>query len=263
MPGAHTSLLPTSDGHLEYLVTGSGDPVTLFGHGLASSIATTRPFGSGVAGTRAYLHFRGHGASSSPETPWTYRSLAHEFGAVAGHVGATQALGVSMGAGAICNLLESDPSRFDKVVLVLPAVIDRPREDEAFDRLIAMSRMMQDRDLDSLTELLLLEQPAEHREDPGVRLWCAEQARMMVTTDVSRALRTIPFQVPVSDRDALRRVRAEVQIIAQEADPAHPVWVARELAVLFPDADLHLLPPGGILWSHRAHVRRLIADFLS
>lgn len=116
------------------------------------SIATTRPFGSGVAGTRAYLHFRGHGASSSPETPWTYRSLAHEFGAVAGHVGATQALGVSMGAGAICNLLESDPSRFDKVVLVLPAVIDRPREDEAFDRLVAMSRMTQDRDLDSLTE---------------------------------------------------------------------------------------------------------------
>ncbi|HET7661061.1 MAG TPA: alpha/beta hydrolase, partial [Oryzihumus sp.] len=59
----HTSLLDGPDGALEYLLTGSGGPTTVFGHGLAGSIETTRPFGSGVEGTRAFFHFRGHGAS--------------------------------------------------------------------------------------------------------------------------------------------------------------------------------------------------------
>lgn len=258
-----TSLLPTPQGHLEYLVTGKGDPVTLFGHGLAGSIDTTRPFGSAVAGTRAYLHFRGHGASSSPETPWTYRALAEEFGQVADKVGATQALGVSMGAGAICNLLSTSPGRFDKVILVLPAVIDRPREDAALSRLVSMARMADDHDLDALTEQLLLEQPAEHRDERVVRVWCAQQARVIATTDVSRALRTIPHQFALSDRAALQDVSAPVRIIAQEADPAHPVWVARELADSFPNSDLQILPPGGILWSHRARVRQLVGEFLS
>jgi hypothetical protein len=59
-------------GDVEVLVTGSGSPVTVFGHGLAGSIAETRPFGSGVRGTRAFLHFRGHGATPSREgEPWS------------------------------------------------------------------------------------------------------------------------------------------------------------------------------------------------
>src|SRR3954452_15943123 len=122
----------TLDGEaIDYLVTGSGDPVTVFAHGLAGSIAETRPLGSGVEGTRVFLHFRGHGASSAPESPWTYPALAAELRAVADHVGATRALGVSLGAGALTTLLGESPERFDRVVFFLPAVIDRPREDAA------------------------------------------------------------------------------------------------------------------------------------
>jgi pimeloyl-ACP methyl ester carboxylesterase len=66
-----TSLLEVPDGLLEFTTTGSGVPATVFAHGLAGSIQTTRPFGSGVRGSRTFMHFRGHGGSAAPETPWT------------------------------------------------------------------------------------------------------------------------------------------------------------------------------------------------
>ncbi len=258
---AHTSILPTAEGGIEYLVTGRGDPVTVFAHGLAGSIATTRPFGSGVTGRQAYLHFRGHGASSSPESPWTYSALAGELAAVADHVGATRALGVSMGAGALCHLVEADPDRFERLVLVLPAVLDTPRTDAALDRLVSMARLAEEHDVDGVAELMRWEQPSDRRSDPLVVGWCREQARMIVDTDVSRALRSIPHAVAMHDRSALARLSCPVLVITQQDDPAHPQWVAREIAEIVPDSRLEVLPPGGILWGHRARVRALITEF--
>lgn len=256
-------MLPTDQGGVEYLSTGRGTPVTVFAHGLAGSIATTRPFGSGLSGTQVYFHFRGHGASSSPETSWTYSALAGELGAVTDHVGATRALGVSMGAGAICHTLEHRPDRYERIVLVLPAVLDRPRTDAALERLLDMGRLADERDVDGVAELLLLEQPAEHRGDPTVRSWCEDQAATIVRTDVGRALRTIPHAVAMRSRESLRKVTAPVLVVAQQDDPAHPVGVAEEIAGLLPDARLEVFPPGGILWAHRAKVRALVKDFLA
>lgn len=258
-----TSLLPTREGALDYLLTGSGSPTTVFAHGLAGSIDTTRPFGGAVSGTRAFFHFRGHGASSSPESPWTYAALADELRAVADHVDASRALGVSMGAGALCRVLAEQPDRFERVVLVIPAVLDTPRRDAALDRLLRMGELADQRDVDGVAELLLEEQPESERQRPAVLGWCRTQAETIVRTDVSRALRTIPHEVAMDDREALTRVQAPVLLLAQEDDPAHPVWVAEQAADLLPRAELTVLPPGGILWKHRAEVRRLIGDFLS
>lgn len=259
----HTSLLDGPDGALEYLLTGSGEPTTVFGHGLAGSIETTRPFGSGVEGTRAFFHFRGHGASAAPETGWTYAALSAELRAVADHVGATRALGVSMGAGALCHLLEETPDRFERLVLVMPAVIDRPRQDEAIDRLVAMAEEADHRDVEGMARLLILDQPEEVRDQPAVRLWCRRQAATLVGTPVSRALRELPHGIPMRDRAALRQVAAPALVLTQEHDAAHPVWVAEQLAAELPDARLEVLPAGGIMWRHRARVRDLIGGFLS
>lgn len=110
-----TELLEGPDGtRTEYLSTGSGPPVTVFAHGMGSSIAQTRPFGSGVHGTRVYLHFWGHGASVGPDPathPWTYAALAGEVRAVADRTEATRALGVSMGAHALLSLVSATPDR--------------------------------------------------------------------------------------------------------------------------------------------------------
>jgi 3-oxoadipate enol-lactonase len=104
-------------GHLEYLVAGVGapDPVTVFAHGRGSGIEETRPLGSGVPGRKVFFHFRGYGRSSPAPDPW---HPADDLRAVADHVGATRAVGASMGAAAVGTLA----GRFSRVVLYLPAV---------------------------------------------------------------------------------------------------------------------------------------------
>jgi len=261
--GPRTELLPGPEGDLEVLTVGHGRPATVFAHGLAGSIPTTRPYAVRVPGQRTFLHFRGHGRSAAPAGGWDYRGLARELWAVADHVGADQALGVSLGAGALCAGLAADPARFRRLVLVLPAVIDRPRDDAAMARFARLADLVEAGGTDGVAAHLLAEQPAELRDDPGVRRWCREQAERLVGTPVGRALRELPHERPVADRAALTRVTAETLVLAQEADPAHPVSVAEELAALFPRASLTVLPPGGIMWRHRARVRDLVGSFLS
>ena len=157
--GPTTSPLDGPNTSLEFITTGSGSPATVFAHGLTGTIETTRPFGSGVKGSRTFINFRGHGPPAAPETSWTYAALADELSAVADRVGATQALGVSMGAGALCSLLAHTPLRFERLVFVMPAVLDRPRTDDALDRLAEMALCVDHRDVEGLEALLLQEQP--------------------------------------------------------------------------------------------------------
>ena len=256
-------MLEGPNGSLEFITTGSGLPATVFAHGLAGSIATTRPFGSGVRGSRTFLHFRGHGASAAPQTPWTYAALADELRAVADHVEATQALGVSMGAGALCSLLARTPLRFERLVFVMPAALDQPRTDDALDRVVEMAQCVDSGDVDSLTALLLEGESVSVRTQPAVQLWCRHQAAAMVGTPVSLALRALPTAAPLTERGALAAVTAPVLVVAQEQDPAHPVWVAEQLAASLPNARLEVMVPGGIMWRHRALMRELIGGFLS
>lgn len=263
-PAGRNVSLPQGPGGLpDFTTTGSGLPATVFAHGLAGSIESTRPFGSGVAGSRTFLHFRGHGGFGDAQTPWTYTALADDLSAVADHVGATQALGVSMGAGALCGLLAGAPLRFDRLVFVMPAVLDRPRSDGALDRMAAMAQCVDDQDVDALTALLLEAEAAPARTQPQVRLWCRRQAAAMVGTSVSGAMRALPTAVPLTDRSALAAVTVPALVIAQQGDPAHPVGVAEQLAGVLPDARLEVMAPGGLLWRHRGAMRELIGGFLS
>lgn len=251
-------------GALEVLTTGHGTPRSLFVHGLAGSIATTRPYASKVAGTRTFVHLRGHGASHTPEDDdWGYAELAAEVWSVADRAGATRALGVSMGAGALLAGLARDPDRFERVVLVLPATIDRPRGDDAMRRLGRLAARVEAGDVRPVAAHLLAEQPAEVRGDPGVVAWCREQAEVLVTTGVASALRVLPQRVPVPDRAALQRVTCPVLVLGQEGDDTHPASVARELAEVFPRGMMHVSGAGGIMWRHRAQTRDRVGEFLS
>lgn len=265
MTAARTELVPgPHGGRIEILTSGRGEPSSVFAHGLAGSIPTTRPYAARVAGQRTFLHFRGHGRTSVPSTTgWGYDALADELWAVADLLDATRALGVSMGAGALCAGLARDPHRFERVVLVLPAVVDRPREDAAMRRFAALARLVDAADVDAVTVHLVAEQPETVRTDPGVLAWCRGQADLLTASGVARALETVPHLVPLADRTGLASVSADVLVLAQEDDPAHPVSAAEEIAAVLTRADLHVLPPGGIMWAHRDRVRDLVGGFLS
>lgn len=256
-------LIPGPDGSLEVLVTGSGEPSTVFAHGLAGSIDETRPFGSGVKGTRVFFHFRGHGASSGSEGPWTYDATAADVQAVMQTYAARRGLGVSLGSGALLRAALNEPAAFDRLVLVLPATIDRPRHDAAVSLMQARAELVEHRDLPGLAASLVAEQPVGVRDRPDVRLWAERQARRLSSTTVARALRELPPQHPLTSRDQLADVRCPVLVIGQEGDAAHPASIARELASLLPHSDLEVYDDGGVLWSHRAEVRRRISTFLN
>ena len=163
LPVPPTELVATPHGvELERLCTGEGVPVTVFAHGLASSIAETRPLGSGVLGRKVFFHFRGHGRSAAPAGGWAYADLARDLRAIADLAGATQAVGASMGAGALCRLLADNPGRFTKVVFFLPAVLDTPRPGAAHARLADLLDAVEAGDAAQVAELISQDAPPAH-----------------------------------------------------------------------------------------------------
>lgn len=262
MSDAGTHILDGPTGPLEWSSHGRGEPCTLFVHGLAGSIEETRPFASGVPGRRVFLHVRGHGASPAPPGPWAYDDLAREVRAVADHVRASQVLGVSMGAGAVCALLAASPDRFRRTVLALPAVLDRRSEDDSLERAARLADLIDACDVDAIAEQLVRDQRVAPPQRPAVEQWAARAARRLSGSATSVALRQMPLRAAVDDLGALSAVRSPVLVIAQRDDPLHPVEVAERLVAAFQDGRLEILPPGGVLWAHRATLRRVVGDFL-
>jgi pimeloyl-ACP methyl ester carboxylesterase len=252
-----------NDEEIEYLVTGKGEPVTVFAHGLSGSIAETRPLGSGVTGTRVFFHFRGHGESASPPGAWSYDDVGTELAAVADHFGARRALGASMGAGAILNVLAEEPDRFDRVVLFLPAVLDNIPPDAPVHRLTALADAIDGKDVERLTEMLVEDQPPPVRAMPAVHDYMRLRAEGLAGTAVSQAVRSIPLSVPVADRAVLAAVNVPVLVVGQEGDPVHLDSIAREIAAALPNAHLHVFPENGGIWLARDELRDVIAGFLN
>jgi pimeloyl-ACP methyl ester carboxylesterase len=251
------------DGPLECVVTGSGEPVTLFAHGFAGSIGETRPFGSGVNGTRVFFHFRAHGASAPADQPWTYAGLEAELRAVRTAYGASRGLGVSLGAGALLRSAVCCPDAFERLVVVLPPALDRPRSGKALDRVRAMAQHAASHDVEGLTALLLAEQPEAVRRRRATQMWARSQAERLSSPALRDVIVQIPGLVPLEDRALLARVTARVLLIGQEEDEAHPSSVVHEIAEVLPDARVEIFSPGGVLWTHRARLRSLVSGFLN
>ena len=249
---------------LDVTVTGSGAPVTLAAHGLGASVAETRPLLSGVAGTRVFPAARGHGGSPLPDEPLDYALLGRDLEQVADAHGATRALGVSMGAGALLSVLARAPERFDRVVLFLPAAHDQPRTDAAVTRLAALAAALDAGDLAAVEREVADEIPPDLRELPAVRAYVATRARFLLASPgVQRALRDLPAVTPVPDRTALGAVSADVLVVAQEQDPLHPSSVARDLVAVLPRSQLVVFERAGAVLRERSRLRAVISAFLN
>ena len=248
---------------LEQLVAGTGTPVTVAAHGLGASVAETRPLLSGVPGTRVFYSARGHGASPLPDGPLDYDVLGRDLEQVADEHGATRALGVSMGAGALLSLLARRPDRFERVVLFLPAAIDRPRTDEAVRRVSSLAAALDSGDPAQVEAYVLEEIPEDLRDLRVVRAYARTRAAYLTSSaGVTAALRSLPSVTPVEDRSRLAAVTAQVLLLAQEHDPLHPAQVARELAGVLPQARLVVFERPGVLFRERARLRAEITRLL-
>ncbi|GAA0231057.1 alpha/beta hydrolase [Cryptosporangium japonicum] len=245
------------------MVTGSGSPVTVFAHGFGGGINDTRPLGSGVVGTRVFLAFRGHGTSGPLPPGWDYGTLADDVRRVADPHGATRAVGASLGAGALTRLIADDPERFERLVLFLPAVLDRPRPVEARGRFVALADALDADDEDRLASVVALEVPDDLAGTAAARTYVRQRTIALGAPGLAAALRRLPGLTAVPSAGALRAVRAPVLVIGAVGDPLHPATVAEELADALPDATLHVYSEPGPLWNQRADLRRRISEFLA
>jgi 3-oxoadipate enol-lactonase len=232
----------TDDATIYYEVDGEGEPVTVVAHGLTNNrneLAALTPM---APGTKVRFDFRGHGRSSAPETGYRFADLARDLEAVADDVGATRAIGTSLGAGAIANLIARRPDRFERMVWLLPAALDLPFAfQDRYEQLAAR--------LDGKTPQQALEEVladprrvAEYVQSP----WRFELDRLMWDHDhpegVARAIRGAVADFPLEDREDLRRVTAPVMLICVEGDEIHPADLGRILADLLPNAELEVFP---------------------
>lgn len=229
--------------HLWVQTRGSGDPVTLFAHGLTSSLQDVVPFAAATKGTRVFYDLRGHGRSKAPDDDFGYERLLADLLLVADTFQVTQALGVSVSADCLTMAMVSDPSRFAKVVLFLPSALDEPNRRTAHFAGIA----------DDLERMPLEAFARECTRDPVFGFSLAERPRLqrvvrarilrMNSAGIPKALRTYASSpAPLADVETLRSVQSPVLILGHEGDPVHDAGVARRLAGLLPKATLRLWP---------------------
>jgi pimeloyl-ACP methyl ester carboxylesterase len=237
---------------------GSGSPVTLVAHGLGATEGEARLLGCGLPGTRVVVTFGSHGAApDAPAGYWDYGVLAGELRAVAELVGADQAVGISMGAGALVRLASEDPDRFDRMALLQPAALDGRRPPDAVRAMARLSAAVDARDRSALHALVRAGLPA-CSGDTGDYV----QRRVDALLRLGDALRVLAGRVPVCSAASLATVTARVLVLSGVADPLHPESVAAATAAAFANAELHVLGSPCPLLTHRGELRSLLGHFL-
>jgi len=231
----------TGDATLYVEVDGEDEPVTVLAHGLTNSRRELAAFTPMLAGTKVRFDFRGHGRSSVPRRGYRFADFARDLDAVATSYGATRAVGTSLGAGAICHLLEADPRRFERLVFLLPAALDLPFEHR--DSLIRTAELLESHPKEQAIESILSEagRLAKYEESPWLRDFDLALWEDMSPVGVARAIREVVVDVAVSDREVLRKVEAPTLIICREGDLIHPAELGRVLADLMPSSELIVL----------------------
>ena len=220
--------------HVE--IDGEGPPVTVFAHGLTNSCRELAPFTPSVTGTAVRFCFRGHGHSSAPATGYRFADLASDLDAVARAYGARNAVGTSLGAGAIMKLLEDDPDRFDRIVMLLPASLDVPFRDPG--RFDGIADLLETFPKDEAVDRILDITAERYVRAPWLRELDLALWEDLNTVGVARAIREVTRDVSISDRELLRKVDAPVMLICREGDSIHPAELGRILVDLFPNAEL-------------------------
>lgn len=243
---------------------GSGEPVTVFAHGLTNSCMELAAFTPFAPGTKVRFCFRGHGHSDVAAVGrYGFADYAGDLEAVADAVGATRVVGTSLGAGALTRLAAERPDRFERLVFLLPAALDEPVVGhplsqhtadllETFPKDEAIRRALEDSGRE-----------AAYARAPGLREFDLFMWQDLDPVGVARAIRGIVGEVAVEDRERLRAIDAPALVIAREGDTLHPAWVARALAGTMPNAELVMLPSEEDLFASIPVLVDQVARFLA
>ncbi len=258
-----TEVLSRDGTPLHTVVEGEGDPVTVFAHGLTNSCVELAAFTPMLPGTRVRFCFRGHGHSGTPEAGhYRFVDFADDVDAVATYYGATCAVGTSLGAGAITNLIGRDPNRFERLVFLLPAALDVQLGDyERFDRVADLLETLPPEE--AVAQIVA---GSGHVDQYDERPWLRELDLFLWQdlnpTGVARAIRDVTRDVAIEDRELLRRVRAPVLILCTEDDELHPLVLGQILTELMANTELIVIGSEDELFTRLPELVGRVAAFL-
>jgi pimeloyl-ACP methyl ester carboxylesterase len=223
-------------------VVGEGEPVILLAHGLTGNRNELAIFAPFMPGTKVLMDFRGHGASGRPPAgSYSFDHMAGDVDAVADEFGVSVVAGGSMGAAATLRLLEANPRRFDRLIILLPAKLEAG--DETYVRLSRMADLLEEHGPERTAEIILAEEEAagSFEQSPASKDYRRMAILAMNSDGVPNAIRGVINDVPVRDPDRIREVTAPTLIITQQGDAFHSVEVATELHELMTNSDLMIL----------------------
>jgi 3-oxoadipate enol-lactonase len=252
----------TEDAVLHVEVDGEGEPVTILAHGLGNScreLARITPF---LPGTKVRFDFRGHGHSSAPDRGYSFGDFARDLEAVADEYDSEIGCGTSLGAGAICRVLTTNPDRFRKLIFLLPAGLDRTFAYK--ERFLRTAALMEGKTLEEAIEAILEDRGrgGSYERMPWLKELDLETLRHLNPIGVPRAIREVIEDSPMQDREQMRAVTAPALLICREGDPIHPAEVGRVLAEVMPNAELMMYRDGGQMFSALPEILARVRDFL-
>lgn len=259
-------LIDGPDCKLSVEILGEGDPVTVFAHGVTGSTWDLRPLARYVRGTRVLFDFRGHGDSESPEESAGYDHAAarRDLECVADTFSATQAFGVSWGAGALCNLLQDVPNRFSRLGFFIPACLDEPNRGAG--HFPAFAAVLESHPIDEVVARTLRapEYEALFAVRPYWRELVRKRTERMNGKGVPRALRGyVAGDPPLRDAEVLRAVTAPALILSHEGDPVHDASVARRMAEMLPNTEVVIWPEPLAMYDDLEGFTRVIGEFFN
>jgi 3-oxoadipate enol-lactonase len=254
--------ITTADAVLHVEIDGEGQPVTLLAHGLTNSCRELAAFTPLMPGTKVRFCFRGHGHSSSPETGYRFADFARDAAAVADAHGARYACGTSLGAGAIGHLVADHPDRFEKLIFLLPAGLDRPFQYR--DRMLRTADLIDGKSKEEAIEALLSDPDrlAGYELHPWLRDFDRSNLAELNPVGVARAIREVTLDRPVADREQMREVTAPTLIICREGDDIHPAEVGRILVEIMPNAELLMYGDGVEMYEALPAIVSRVREFL-
>ncbi|HKZ76576.1 MAG TPA: alpha/beta hydrolase [Actinomycetota bacterium] len=253
----------TADATLHVEIDGEGPPVTVVAHGLTNNCRELAALTPLIPGTTVRFDFRGHGRSTAPEMGYRFEDLARDLDAVARAYGATRAVGTSLGAGAIANLVAREPGRFERMVWLLPAALDMPFGFK--DRYLELAAQLDGKTPEEALEAIVSDpaRVAQYVQTP----WKLEIDKVMWDhrhpEGVARAIREVIEDWPVSDRDLLRWVTAPTLLICIEGDDIHPAELGRILDDLLPHSELLMFESEAALFQAIPSLVQRVGAFLA
>ena len=254
----------TEDCTLNVVVEGSGEPVTVFAHGLTNNAEELALFTPALAGTKVRFDFRGHGRSESPpDGSYRFADFARDLRAVSDAYGATRGVGTSLGAGALLRLMVEDRDRYDRVVFLLPAGLDGPFRHR--ERYLPMAEALESGPLDEAIEAILAhpERRAAYLTAPWLEAYDRANFERINPVGVPRAIREVTLDWPVEDRAVLASLHTPAMIIARGGDEIHAIEVAEIMADLLPNAELIAYPDGAAMFLDVPNLIPRVARFLA